>query len=74
MICFEISREGGVEEFSRSRGMRICGGWQIFRIQGGMAYVGKLHFPVGGGVQTPEDTMAPGLTDSYRSAPRFYRA
>ena len=23
----------GIEEFSRSRGMRIYGGWQIFRIQ-----------------------------------------
>ena len=30
---FEISR--GVEEFSGSRGMRIYGCWQIFRIQGG---------------------------------------
>ena len=33
--------QGGVEEFSGSRGMRIYGGWHIFRIQGEMAYVGQ---------------------------------
>ena len=52
----------GVGKFSGSRGDGLCR--KITFSSGGG----------GGGVQTPEDTMAPGLTDSYRSAPRFYRA
>ena len=38
---FEISRRGGVEECSGSRGMSIYGGLATFLDPGGMAYVGQ---------------------------------